>query len=179
MSPVKAACCCQDVCGFRYADDRSRAPQRREHACADRRGRALSGGPPRAASSAPRSSWSERGTRTPTRSPTPCASPSRRCANGSANPRSSPRWPASATASTQHPAPDLTEGIVNRAPGLSVRLGNFGAAVFVSAAIVVSAFLLVFACWAGGSSPAACSPGSTLTSRSSSGPSLGNTWTCP
>ena len=51
-------------------------------------------------SSAPRSSWSGRGTRTPTRSPTPCASPSRRCASASANPGSSPPWPASATAST-------------------------------------------------------------------------------
>src|SRR5215216_5308774 len=60
--------------------------------------------------------------RTPTRSPTPCASPSRHCANASANPGSSPPWPASATASTQHPAPDVREGTVDRAPGLSVRL---------------------------------------------------------
>src|SRR5579871_5697779 len=60
--------------------------------------------------------------RTPTPSPTPCASRSRHCANGSANPGSSPPWPASATASTQHPAPDVREGTVDRAPGLSVRL---------------------------------------------------------
>src|ERR671918_370782 len=59
---------------------------------------------------------------TPTRSPTPCASRSRRCANGSANPGSSPPWPASGTASTQHPAPGVGEGTVDRAPGLSVRL---------------------------------------------------------
>src|SRR5215211_7152290 len=60
--------------------------------------------------------------RTPTRSPTPCASRSRHCANGSANPGSSPPWPASATASTQHQAPGVREGTVDRAPGLSVRL---------------------------------------------------------
>src|SRR4029453_5426085 len=60
--------------------------------------------------------------RTPTPSPTPCASRSRHCANGSANPGSSPPWPASATASRQHPAPDVREGTVDRAPGLSVRL---------------------------------------------------------
>src|SRR6195256_1122309 len=60
--------------------------------------------------------------RTPTRSPTPCASRSRHCANASANPGSSPPWPASATASTQHPAPGVREGTVDRAPGLSVRL---------------------------------------------------------
>src|SRR6195256_93353 len=60
--------------------------------------------------------------RTPTRSPTPCASRSRHCANASANPGSSPPWPASATASTQHPAPDVRKGTVDRAPGLSVRL---------------------------------------------------------
>src|SRR5512132_2713341 len=59
---------------------------------------------------------------TPTRSPTPCASRSRHCVNGSANPGSSPPWPASATASTQHPAPEVREGTVDRAPGLSVRL---------------------------------------------------------
>src|ERR671925_83488 len=60
--------------------------------------------------------------RTPTRSPTPCASRSRHCANGSANPGSSPPWPASATASTQQPAPDMREETVDRAAGLSVRL---------------------------------------------------------
>src|SRR5919106_296448 len=60
--------------------------------------------------------------RTPTPSPTPCASRSRHCANASANPGSSPPWPASATASTRHPAPEVREGIVDRQPGLSVRL---------------------------------------------------------
>src|SRR5919204_1775255 len=60
--------------------------------------------------------------RTRTRSPTPCASPSQDCANGSANPGSSPPSPASATASTQYLAPDVREGTVDRAPGLSVRL---------------------------------------------------------
>src|SRR5881394_2075759 len=60
--------------------------------------------------------------RTPTRSPTPCASRSRDCANDSANPGSSPPWPASATASTQHPALGVREETVDRAPGLSVRL---------------------------------------------------------
>src|ERR671937_919031 len=60
--------------------------------------------------------------RTQTRSPTPCASRSRDCANASANPGSSPRWPASVTASTQHPAPGAREESVDRAPGLSVRL---------------------------------------------------------
>src|SRR5689334_20185209 len=59
---------------------------------------------------------------TPTRSPTPCASRSRACANGSANPGSSPPWPASATASTLRPAPDVREETVDRPPGLSVRL---------------------------------------------------------
>src|SRR5262249_51961496 len=53
---------------------------------------------------------------------TPCASLSRHCANASANPGSSPPWPASATASTQHPPPGVREGTVDRAPGLSVRL---------------------------------------------------------
>src|SRR5213078_2198628 len=60
--------------------------------------------------------------RTQTRSPTPCASPSRDCASGSANPGSSPLWPASGTASTLNQTPGLREGIVDRAPGLSVRL---------------------------------------------------------
>src|SRR5919197_1233268 len=60
--------------------------------------------------------------RTPTPSPTPCASLSRHCANASENPGSSPPWPASATASTPHPAPDVREWTVDRAPGLSVRL---------------------------------------------------------
>src|ERR1700681_4310585 len=60
--------------------------------------------------------------RTPTHSPTPCASLSRHCANASANPGSSPPSPASATASTQHPAPGVRKKSVDRAPGLSVRL---------------------------------------------------------
>src|SRR5581483_4646920 len=66
-------------------------------------------------SSAPRSSWRERGTRTRIRSRTRCASRSRDCASGSASRRSSPRSPASATASTREPS-------VDRRPGLSVRL---------------------------------------------------------
>src|SRR5207248_5216246 len=77
---------------------------------------------PKAVSSAPKSSWNGRGMRTQTRSPTPCASPSRPCANASASPGSSSPWPASATASTQHPAPGAREETVARAPGLSVRL---------------------------------------------------------
>src|SRR5215211_2782498 len=60
--------------------------------------------------------------RTQTRSPTPCASRSQDCANASANPGSSPPWPASVTASTQHPAPGVREETVDRAPGMSVRL---------------------------------------------------------
>src|SRR5918992_3056915 len=60
--------------------------------------------------------------RTQTPSPTPCASRSRHFANDSANPGSSPPWPASATASPRHPAPDVRERTVDRAPGLSVRL---------------------------------------------------------
>src|SRR5437763_1385404 len=58
---------------------------------------------PRAVSSAPSSSWSGRGMRTPTRSLTPCASPSRHCANASAIPGSSPPSPASGTRSMQDP----------------------------------------------------------------------------
>src|SRR4051794_6590477 len=60
--------------------------------------------------------------RTQTRSPTPCASPSRHCANGSVNPGSSPPSPAPGTASTQRRSPVTGEEIVDRAPGLSVRL---------------------------------------------------------
>src|SRR5881409_247668 len=59
---------------------------------------------------------------TQTRSPTPCASRSRDCANASANPGSSPPWPAPGTASTQDRTPGVREGMVDRAPGLSVRL---------------------------------------------------------
>src|SRR5436309_12325137 len=60
--------------------------------------------------------------RTPTRSPTPCGSRSRPCANASASPGSSPLSPAPATASTPHKTPSATESILDRAPGLSVRL---------------------------------------------------------
>src|SRR5215203_105447 len=60
--------------------------------------------------------------RTQTRSPTPCASRSRDCANVSANPGSSLPWPAPATASTLSQTPGAREQIVDRAPGLSVRL---------------------------------------------------------
>src|ERR1700716_2743091 len=60
--------------------------------------------------------------RTPTRSPTLCASLSRHCANASENPGSSPPWPASGTASALNQTPGVTEGTVDRAPGLSVRL---------------------------------------------------------
>src|SRR4051812_35790566 len=56
--------------------------------------------------------------RTPTRSPTPCASRSRPCANASANRGSSPPCPAPDTAS----APSPKVKIVDRQPGLSVRL---------------------------------------------------------
>src|SRR6185312_9286850 len=69
-----------------------------------------SSSPPRAVSSAPRSSCSGRGIRTRIRSPTPSASPSPHCASASANRRSSPRWQASDIAS------------MDRAPGLSARL---------------------------------------------------------
>src|SRR4051794_192477 len=60
--------------------------------------------------------------RTPTPSPTPCASPSRHCANASANRGSSPPWPAPGTASPPSQTPVAREEIVDRAPGLSVRL---------------------------------------------------------
>src|SRR5918912_1155691 len=81
-----------------------------------------SSSPPKAVSSAPKSSWNGRGIRTQTRSPTPCASRSRHCANASANPGSSPPWPASATASTRNQTPGAREAAVDRTPGLSVRL---------------------------------------------------------
>src|SRR6185295_9405092 len=74
-----------------------------------------SSSPPRAGSSAPKSSSNGPGTPTPTPSPTPCASPSPHCANDSANRGSSQRCPASATEST--PAT-----VMNRRPGLSARL---------------------------------------------------------
>src|SRR5215213_3631141 len=60
--------------------------------------------------------------RTQTHSPTPCASRSRDCANASANPGSSLPWPAPATASTLSQTPGAGELIVDRSPGLSVRL---------------------------------------------------------
>src|SRR5690349_21323308 len=92
---------------------------------------------PRAGSSAPRSCWSGRGTRTPTPSPTPCASPCRRCASGWANPGSSPPWPASATASTPGEG-----GTVHRAPGLSVRLKltlSYAGFLMVAGALLLAA----------------------------------------
>src|SRR5215218_4706540 len=82
--------------------------------------------------------------RTPTRSPTPCASRSRHCANGSANPGSSPPWPASATASTQHQAPGVREGTVDRAPGLSVRLKL---TLSYAGFLMVAGVLLLAAVW--------------------------------
>src|SRR5439155_11359318 len=78
----------------------------------------------------------------PTRSPTPCASPSRHCANASANRRSSPRWPASATGSTQEQAPQLREATVDRAPGLSVRLKltlSYAGFLMVAGAVLLAA----------------------------------------
>src|SRR3954447_1558906 len=82
----------------------------------------MSSSPPKAASSAPKSSSDGRGIRTPTRSPTPCASPSRPCANALANRRSSPPSPVPATASTRNRTPRARESSVDRSPGLSVRL---------------------------------------------------------
>src|SRR5437762_11016114 len=85
--------------------------------------------PPKAVSSAPKSYWNGRGMRTQTRSPTPCASRSRHCANASANPQSSSPWPAPGTASACNQTPcvgqetvDSGSWIVDRTPGLSVRL---------------------------------------------------------
>src|SRR6476660_9235103 len=63
-----------------------------------------------------------RGMRMQTRSPTPCGSQSRHCANASANRRSSPPLPAHATASRLKRTPGMREAIVDRGPGLSVRL---------------------------------------------------------
>jgi two-component system response regulator VanR len=87
-----------------YRDGRYVALTRKQFAVLE------SSSPPKAVSSAPKSSWNGRGTRTQTRSPTPCASRSRHCANGSANPGSSPPWPASATASTRNRTPGVREG---------------------------------------------------------------------
>src|SRR5687768_12147148 len=84
---------------------------------------------------------------TQTRSPTRCASRSRDCANALANPGSSPPWPASGTASTQHPAPDLREGTVDRAPGLSVRLKL---TLSYAGFLMVAGALLLAAAWLAG-----------------------------
>src|SRR5688572_11588952 len=85
--------------------------------------------------------------RTQTHSPTPCASRSRHCANASANPGSSPPWPASATASTQHPAPDVREESVARAPGLSVRLKL---TLSYASFLMLAGFLMLAAAWLAG-----------------------------
>src|SRR5918999_6248741 len=85
--------------------------------------------------------------RTPIRSPTPCASRSRHCANGSASPGSSPPWPASATASTQRPAPGVRERTVDRAPGLSVRLKL---TLSYAGFLMVAGILLLAAVWVAG-----------------------------
>src|SRR5688572_8615119 len=85
--------------------------------------------------------------RTPTRSPTPCALRSRRCANGSANPGSSPPWPASATASTRHPALAVDKGIVDRQPGMSVRLKL---TLSYAGFLTVAGFLMLVAAWLAG-----------------------------
>src|ERR1700704_1578715 len=85
--------------------------------------------------------------RTPTRSPTPCASRSRHCANASANPGSSPPWPASATASTQHPAPDVRDGTVDRRPGFSVRLKltlSYAGFLMLASVLLLAAVLVYF-----------------------------------
>src|SRR5829696_7632378 len=101
-----------------------------------------SSSPPKAASSAPKSSWREHGTRTPIRSPTPSASPSRHCANGSANPGSSPPCPASATASTRHQTSSVRAETMDRAPGLSVRLKltlSYAGFLMVAGAVLLAA----------------------------------------
>src|SRR5687767_7424268 len=85
--------------------------------------------------------------RTQTRSPTPCASRSRPCASGSANPASSPPCPASATASTQHPVLDVGEGIVDRQPGLSVRLQL---PLSYAGFLMLTGFLMLAAAWFAG-----------------------------
>src|ERR1700730_3465958 len=84
--------------------------------------------------------------RTRTRSPTPCASVSLYCANASANPGSSLPSPASATASTPHPAPDVREETVDRAPGLSVRLKltlSYAGFLMLAGALLLAAVWLV------------------------------------
>src|SRR5688500_7433407 len=85
--------------------------------------------------------------RTQTRSPTPCASPSRRCANGSWSRGSAPPWPASATASTPHPARNVGNGIVDREPGLSVRLKL---TLSYAGFLMLTGFLMLAAAWLAG-----------------------------
>src|SRR5262245_46231621 len=85
--------------------------------------------------------------RTQTRSPMRCASRSRPCANGSASRGSSPPCPASATASTHHPVPDLGEGIVDRQPGLSVRLKL---TLSYAGFLMLTGFLMLAAAWFAG-----------------------------
>src|SRR5579871_5887187 len=86
--------------------------------------------------------------RTPTPSPTPRASRFRDCANGSASPGSSPRYPARATASPLNRQPEVREAMVDRAPGLSVRLKltlSYAGFLMLAGALmiaVVSVFLL-------------------------------------
>src|SRR4030095_7732437 len=84
---------------------------------------------------------------TPPPSPTPCASQSRPCANGSANPGSSPPCPASATASTLHPVPGVGGGIVDRRPGLSVRLKL---TLSYAGFLMLTGFLMLVAAWFAG-----------------------------
>src|SRR4029450_5599349 len=88
--------------------------------------------------------------RTQTRSPTRCASRSRPCANGSANPGSSPPCPASATASTQDPILEAGEGIVDRQPGLSVRLKL---TLSYAGFLMLTGFLMLVAAWLVGRGP--------------------------
>src|SRR5918999_2694084 len=110
------------ACGWIRSAERSTATAATSRSPANSSPCSRSSSRPKAVSSAAKNSWRERGMRTPTPSPTPCGSRSRPCASASANPGSSPPWPASATASTRHPAPDVREGTVDRDPGLSVRL---------------------------------------------------------
>src|ERR1700677_2675513 len=80
--------------------------------------------------------------RTQTRSRTPCASQSRRYASALASPGSSPLWPASDTASELPQTPGTTELIVDRAPGLSVRLKltlSYAGFVMVAGALLLGA----------------------------------------
>ena len=74
---------------------------------------------------------------------TPCASRCRGCANGSANPGSSPPSPESATASTRT-GRRRPETIVDRAPGLSVRLKL---TLSYAGFLIVAGALLLTAVW--------------------------------